>query len=309
MVFSYRPRVEEYRFSPVVCPPHYVLKWGVGCPHNCLYCYMRAYGRVPGVLKLAPYPELRRCLEKFYRKCSSSLREVMLNAGELADSLAAESLDPPLSHFLAKTVHELNVEYGVEYRLLFVTKSTVIEKLLKLNDRCREVVVVSYSLNAPEVARLYERAAPSPQDRVCALKSLAKRGFEVRVRLDPVIPVPGWERYYGDFLHWFLSYVDELKRVTVGTLRATPRVVAAIRRGLYEDSSWMKYLRKWEGWGLVVDPEERFRIYSLIIDIVRSYGVEYALCKETLDMWRRLGLYPGTRDSNWSNVRCNCTYS
>ncbi|MFB0559251.1 MAG: hypothetical protein ACETVS_01785, partial [Dehalococcoidales bacterium] len=118
-----------------------------------------------------------------------------------------------------------------------------------------------------------------------------------RVRIDPMVPVHEWEKYYINLIdHIFASYVPS--RITLGSLRGLQSTVNGST-----DKSWVKYLSEGSSWGKKIDFKTRYAMYATIISQLKekyNYN-EVALCKETLAMWGRLGM-------EYKKIRCNCVW-
>lgn len=141
------------RSTDVVCPHFLELKWATGCPYSCAWCYLR------GTLRFAPQkskPSVKR-YDKIEQHVRTFLENVdgsgeLLNTGELADSLMNERNGAPFSRFIIPLFQEQKV-----HKVLFVTKSNYIKNLLDINGQ--DKTVISFSMNADEVARRFEKGA------------------------------------------------------------------------------------------------------------------------------------------------------
>jgi len=256
--------------SEVRCPHFYELILSNGCPYDCAYCYLKLTFRG----KTSP-----TLFTNEWTEVLSELKQSgpgVYNTGELADSLA---VCPPLLESALDYFSNCCSKY-----LLLVTKS---DNISLLQDREPSTqVIVSFSVNSDQAAKVYEKGAPSPRQRLRAACALKKQGWRVRVRIDPVIPHTGLDGYRG-----LCEQVAELgpERVTVGTLRQYPGVhnfsKTAPRRGLQ------------------LSPDGRLRYPEQVrIDTYQQFsdwlGFKPALCKETYILWRKLG---------WRFMGCNCT--
>lgn len=255
----------------VICPHFYELILSNGCPYNCAYCYLKLTFRgakSPNLFNNA-WPEVQKELDK--------IGKGVFNTGELADSLA---IIPPL---LAPAVDYFTNGVSDKY-LLIVTKSTNVDMFL--NRPPHENIIISFSINDQNIARKYEKGAPSPLKRLAAAKKLKEKGWRIRIRLDPIILENGVEQYRG--------ICEEIKKldpevVTIGSLRQFPGVHAFSKDAPKE--------------GLAKAPDGRMRYpqgkrvvaYKKIAEWLER---QPALCKETKDVWNALG---------WSFTTCNCT--
>jgi spore photoproduct lyase len=275
--------------TDVVCPHFLELKWATGCPYSCAWCYLN------GTLRFAP--KKSRPYVKSYDKVEQHVRTFLenvdgggelLNTGELADSLMNEKNGHPFSKFIISLFQQQKV-----HKVLFLTKSSHIEHLLDIN--VHDKVVISFSMNADGVARRFERGAPPVVERIEAASELSKAGYEVRIRIDPMVPVPNWQVEY-------LSLVDSVfsrftpSRITLGSLRGLQSTI-----NMATDKSWVEYLSEKSNWGKRVDFDTRYRMYFEVMRYLKEkfdYS-DVALCKETLGIWDKLGL-------DYRKIRCNC---
>ena len=276
--------------TSVICPHFLELKWAYGCPFDCAWCYLKGTFRF--------LPTRTKPVVKDYKKIELHTRRFLgeltapeiLNTGEIADSLMGEGLSDPFSKFIIPMFEEQN-----KHKVLFLTKSDNIKHLLEINPHNQ--VIVSFSLNADEVAKRWERGAPSVDRRIEAGRRLSQAGYEVRIRIDPMVPVPDWERHYTSLVEQiFDSFVPS--RITLGSLRGLQSTINGST-----DRSWLQYLKENSNWGKKVDFKSRYEIYDTILNqLKKNYDYEQvALCKETVAMWGRLGM-------DYKKIKCNCVW-
>lgn len=254
----------------VVCPHFYELILSNGCPFDCLYCYLKLTfrGDKNPVLFTNPWEQVKKELEK--------IPEGVFSTGELADSLA---IIPPLLSPALKWFAEQSSRY-----LLLTTKSTNIKPLLALEPSPQ--IIVSFSINAEEAWCLYEKKVPSPWKRLETAKKLKDSGWRVRIRLDPVILELGIEKY--ERICKAIADLDP-EVITVGTLRHFPGLFR------FEKRAPRTGLKKAPDGRMRYPIDERIRAYRKIADWL---GRIPALCKETTEVWDKLG---------WKLYVCNCT--
>lgn len=269
----------------IICPHFYILAFANGCPFQCEYCYLYL------TLRHYPEPTVFSNTARMYQEVREWLRYTeepsVLNTGEVADSLAwdrqvrlSENLIPL---FADQTKH----------KLLFLTKSTVISGLKKIEPNPQ--VIVSFSLNADKVARLYEHRAPPVALRLKSASELKRLGYKIRIRIDPIIPIDNWKMEYLPLI----DKVNELEpeTVTLGSLRFFPNLLNYARYG----KDVFKYACDNH------DPDGRFRIpYEQRLEIYQYFIFQLparrlGLCKETETLHKQLCL-------NGVNQNCNCSY-
>ena len=276
--------------SDVVCPHFLELKWAYGCPFDCAWCYLKGTFRFrPERLKPAFKP-----LEKVKLHVESFLAQVetpeILNSGEIADSLMGERNNHPFSKLIIPLFQQQK-----RHKVLFVTKSANIKHLLEIPDT--QQVIISFSLNAEPVAKRWERKAPSVQARIEAASKLYEHGYEVRIRIDPMVPVEEWDRHYRSLIDIiFNNFLPE--RITLGSLRGLQSTINGVK-----DKSWTAYLKETSNWGKKIDFETRYEMYETVIKYLKDQHdfSKVALCKETVVMWEKLKM-------DWKHVKCNCIW-
>ncbi len=275
--------------NDVVCPHFLELKWATGCPYACAWCYLQGTFRFLEY-KTKPRPKDFSRIEKHLTALfdGDGVRPELLNAGELSDSLITEKKREPFSRFVMRLIGTQST-----HKVLFVTKSPEIGNLLEIENP--EQAVVSFSLNAEPVARRWEKA-PEVADRIEAAGLLKDAGFEVRIRIDPMVPVDGWENAYSELIEDVFSRFEP-DRVTLGSLRGLQSTINNTR-----DKSWTEYLGESSNWGKKIPTPLRKSMYASAIKKMRGdFGYRrIALCKETVQMWAGLRL-------DYSKMRCNCT--
>ncbi|MGB2697553.1 MAG: radical SAM protein [Candidatus Zixiibacteriota bacterium] len=276
--------------TDVVCPHFLELKWAYGCPFDCSWCYLKGTFRFrPEGIKPAykPLDKIKSHVEAFLQQVDTP---EILNTGEIADSLMKEGKTRPFSKFIISMFQKQNT-----HKVLFLTKSTNIRNLLEIPEKSQ--VIMSFSLNAKPAAEKWEKKAPPVSKRLDAAKKLSEAGYEVRIRIDPIVPIDDWQKHYID-------HVDEMfskfrpTRITLGSLRGLQSTINGTK-----DHSWVHFLKEKSNWGKKIDFTTRYDLYKTMLEYLNDkydYS-EVALCKETMAMWDQLGM-------NWQNIKGNCIW-
>jgi len=275
--------------NDVVCPHFLELKWATGCPYACAWCYLQGTFRFLEC-RTRPRPKdfekVKVHLTALFQ--GDGTRAELLNAGELSDSMITETGRVPFTRFVMDLLSQQKV-----HRVLFVTKSPAVGNLLEVENKRQ--AVVSFSLNAEVVANRWEKA-PKVAERIKAAELLKDAGFEVRIRIDPMVPVEGWEDAYGQLLDGIFARFRP-DRITLGSLRGLQSTINNAG-----DKSWTEYLGETSNWGKKIPIATRRRMYESVISKLKC-DFRYrnvALCKETVQLWQELGM-------DYTEIRCNCT--
>ncbi len=275
--------------SDVVCPHFLELKWATGCPFDCAWCYLKGTLRFRPQ-KAKPYVKSYDRIEQHVRSFlenKDGYKEV-LNTGELADSLMWERNGNPFSTFILSLF-----ENQEAHKVLFVTKSKNIEHLLE--GKYQNNAIISFSLNADAVARRFENGAPTIAERIDAASKLANAGYEVRIRIDPMVPVGCWQEAYRRLVDTVFSQFTP-SRITLGSLRGLQSTINNAT-----DKEWVNYLSERSNWGKKVAFDTRYAMYNDVINHLQEHHNyrDVALCKETVAIWNKLGM-------DYRQIKCNC---
>jgi len=279
----------------IVCPAFWVLAWANSCPYRCSYCYLQ------GTFRFFEEPVLYTNLGKLEEEVRAWLLDTsgpaVLNTGELTDSLALAGrigLYRKLVPLFASP--ESNPSGCV---LLLVTKSTEIRHLLELEPT--PGVIVSFSVNAFGVAERYEQGAPHPRERLQAALELQEAGWRIRLRIDPMIPVPRWRDAYGGLAEEIVRARLRPERITLGVLRFFPAVAAVARRRGRPGQEVFSFAtsRSPEG-RLRPEPSLRVEMYGFVLRRLHEVlpRLETGLCKEEKAVREAVGI---------EDAKCNCT--
>ncbi len=278
--------IEFFTKTPdgICCPHFWYLKWANGCPYKCEYCYLQY------TFRYLPEPVIFTNLEtdmlRELRQWLSNTKEPkILVTGELADSLVYDK-KVGLTKLLMPVFQDPGLNpYG--HRVYFLTKSTCIENILLF--RPSRDVITTFSVNSMPAWEAYEHGTPSPKERLSAAHTLSNEGWPVRIRLDPMVPIPEWEDAYVDVAEEICT-IKTLENVTLGSLRYFPGLKRFARHGsqifsLGHDHHDPDRRRR-------VPTETRLNMYHRVIEVFRTRRPEIplGLCKEVESIFPHLSL-------------------
>jgi spore photoproduct lyase len=147
-------------------------------------------------------------------------------------------------------------------------------------------------VNSDTVARNFEPGAPAPHERLAAAQQLKDAGWRIRVRLDPLMPLPNWQRDYAAIIERINALQPEI--VTLLGFFYFP----GIQEYAPESPHMFSLARELgvDGRYRVAHPT-RLAMYRFCMEHLHAPAV--GLCKETLKMYHDLHLDP-------HHVTCNC---
>src|SRR5487761_133329 len=169
-----------------------------------------------------------------------------------------------------------------------------------LINKPRKQVICAWSVNAIEVAKKWERAAATPESRIEAARLVCEAGYDTRIRFDPIFPIENWREHYEDIVYRIFD-AFEPRRIILGTPRGLWKTITYAQKAGIE-MSWSSFFKEDSSWGKKLAFQHRREIYQFFYDKLESIGYERSkitMCKETLNMWKELGL-------KYSPLTCNC---
>jgi len=288
------PFIEQFQHPIGRCAKFYKLTAYNNCNFWCEYCYLYLTFRTqPVSTHFINYEKMYHEIIKFDRlKVPKSLR--VLNLGELGDPLAVDYITG-----FAKQIIPFMPEHAPRTRLLFLTKSDYVDGILNLNHGGQSII--SFSVNTEKVFQQLEHRTASPESRLKAAANVQKAGYEVRLRIDPVIFYSTWEKDYSELVDSIFRFVRPT-RITIGEYRPSNGLANHIS-SRFPDSPLLKINRSLvkEGKKLRYPKNLRIKMFGTIIEEIKKYGsdIDISLCKEQPEIWKALGL-------DTKGLFCNC---
>lgn len=153
--------------------------YGVGCAHNCSYCYARAQLEFRKLWdpKNPRVADIKK-IEKAIKKMPPGF---IVRMGGMTDCFQPMELRCKVTMETIKLLNKQRVGY------LIVTKSPIVAYPYYLEILDPELAHIQITVTCLDNAksRIYEHA-PSPDQRVQAILTLQKLGYDVAIRLSPL---------------------------------------------------------------------------------------------------------------------------
>jgi len=155
--------------------------YGCGCAHDCKYCYAKALLNFRGFWK--PYNPKVANIQEVEKIIQKIPKGTIVRLGGMTDCF-----QPCEQKYKAtyETIKLLN-KYRVGY--LIVTKSNMVanDEYIKVLDKNLAHIQITVTTLDDDLSTAYEKA-PIPSKRVEAILKLQKLGYDVAIRLSPIIP-------------------------------------------------------------------------------------------------------------------------
>lgn len=277
--------------TEIACGRFWELRWAFGCPLDCSYCYLLGTNKGNMRPRFVKAESILNALDEVFVDATfNDGKPAIFNTGELSDSL----MRPELMRQIVDKFETQN-----KHKVFLLTKMGT-KNVKFLLEKRRRNTICAWSINALQVAKQWERAAPSPDERIQAAASVSGAGYEVRVRIDPIFPVSDWKEQYQDLAFRILSEFEP-QRIILGTPRGLWKTIHyAQKAGM--DMGWSSFFVEDTGWGKKISSAKRFEIYKYMYDKLESLGyprTRISICKETTSMLSRLGI-------NFKPLTCQC---
>ena len=154
--------------------------YGCGCQHNCSYCYARSLLHFRGFWN-ADQPKAAD-IRRIARKVNQLSPGTIIRLGGMTDCFQPCEQEQRVTYHTILEMNRRRVGY------LIVTKSALIAEpeYLEILDRSLAHIQITVTCLDDKKTLTYEKASP-PSQRVLAIQKLQESGFDVSMRLSPVI--------------------------------------------------------------------------------------------------------------------------
>jgi len=260
--------------SPLcTCPFKYSLHPYTGCSHQCLYCYATSYIRVE---RSTPKKDF---IKRLLRDLERANPQIPISMSNSSDPYPPEEA----AYKLTRKTLEILLPRG--FKVLVVTKGALVARDADLLSKGNAAVTMTITTLDENLAKRLEPGAPSPRERINALRVLVEHNVPVGVRVDPIIP----------FLNDDESEIKELietlasigvKFIVTSTYKARPDNLKRMKKGFPEIADKLDRLYRASGewvrgyWYLPLIL--RKKLLRPVIEAARKMGLEYATCREGL---------------------------
>jgi spore photoproduct lyase len=177
------------------------------------------------------------------------------------------------------------------------TKTANVDHLLPLKHNGR--TVISFSINAPIIARLEEPHAAPLKARFEAASKVAAAGYKVGFHFDPICYFPGWEKSYAECVNMLFSALapSSLAWISLGCFRYLPKLKPIMLKKTKGTLFNSEFILGADGKARYPRPL-RYLLYRTLLDLLTPHlspqTVVY-LCMESGRIWSDLfGYDPGT---------------
>lgn len=295
------------------CPPRW---WDLGigsgaCGLGCRACFLvLTFRAMRDPLRHVLYENVEDfppVVERWLRDPARRRQDTLGVGIDRSDSLLYEGVTGHVRRLAPLFAHSgVNQQ---DNKLILLTKSANTHYLSDILPKHRKWVVVSFSLNPEAAADAWEgkwddgvRITPTIARRLEAAKYAQDLGYEVRIRVDPILTIEGWEEHYAAFVAEVKAAGINFRYWTLGTYREKNSQLDGWRERWHlpamewqpDDGDLVK-----EGTHRHLPESRRIEIYAKVAALIQNTFPQgrVSLCKETHAVRRALHL---------CNADCNC---
>lgn len=271
-----------------ICCDLEIIHFGLGCYLDCSYCILQSYLDTSSLVLFGNVDEAFEELEDLLSRPAT--RRKRFCTGEFTDSLLLEEMTG-LGARLVKLFSKSR-----DRVLELKTKTVNIDGLLELDHGGR--TIISFSVNAPDVARNEESRAVPLKKRIEAAGRAVENGYRVGFHFDPLIIHENWQDGYRQTVEDIYKVVppDKIAWISLGAFRYLPGLKPIIRKRhpkshitdeefILAPDGKMRYLRP-----------IRVEMYKLLLNAIRKCDPDACvyMCMESPRVWLEVfGFDPG----------------
>jgi len=207
-----------------ICCGYYVLESGFNCPFDCSYCFLKFYLTNQNFFHYVNTNALFDELKNINDQLSDQL-PLRVGTGEFTDSLALD----PVTEFSSEIINNFSQLDHLIFE--FKTKSKQVSQLLK-TGHVPENIVISWSMNPPNIIREQEHYAASLEERLSAAKEVQDKGFKLGLHFDPIFYYDQWEQDYQKLIETIFSVINpqRVAWISMGIFRTHPALIDQIMK-------------------------------------------------------------------------------
>ncbi len=167
---------------------NYYFSHMLNCLFDCKYCFLQGMYNSANYVLFVNFEDFQNEIRQL---CQSTKESIAFFSGYDCDSLAFEGLSSFFSTFYPF--------FAEQEQALFEIRSKSIQVRALREREPLKNCVIAYTLSPKEVCDELELKAPPLKQRLKVMKELAKRGWKIGLRFDPLIAIDQAKEKYSAF--------------------------------------------------------------------------------------------------------------
>ena len=196
----------------------------LNCIYDCSYCFLQGKYSSANLVVFVNQDDFFTAVHRELPKRRDLEKPLFLALSYDTDLMATENRIPISRDWIefARSEDDLLVEIR--------TKSSAFSTFA--NIPATDQVLLAWTLSPQEVIDKYERLTPSLEQRLTAVNKALAAGWQVRLCIDPIMPVDDWEQIYTSFVNLIFTILppDKIFDINVGTFRMNATFYKRIKK-------------------------------------------------------------------------------
>ncbi|MDK2805794.1 MAG: hypothetical protein PWR08_382 [Thermoanaerobacterium sp.] len=159
----------------------------LNCIYSCDYCYLQGMYPSANIVVFVNIEDFFDEVDKLTKN-----KKIYLSISYETDLLAFEPFTGFLSMWISYAMTNKN--------LLMEIRTKCADPAFFESNEIPDNVIFSWSLLPQPVISMYEKLTPSIDKRILAIKKAIEKGAKVRISLEPIMYLEGFEKIYSDFI-------------------------------------------------------------------------------------------------------------
>ncbi|WP_200905832.1 spore photoproduct lyase family protein [Caloranaerobacter sp. TR13] len=189
------------------------------CIYDCEYCYLRGLYTSSNIVI---FVNIEDYFEEIIKTTKGKRAYICISYD--SDILAFENI----TGFVRKWIQfaKKNENLLIEIR----TKSNNFKSIKELE--IPENIIFAWTLSPQEIVDNFEHKTPSLMSRLSDIKLAISKGLKVRISLEPIMKIKGFESIYGKFIDKVFTEMpsDAIRDVNIGVFRMSEEHIKRLRR-------------------------------------------------------------------------------
>jgi spore photoproduct lyase len=245
----------------------------LNCVYDCAYCYLQGMYNSGNQVLFVNLDEYFSHTDEAVKNRKDPDQPLYLCISYDTDLLGFESIAP----FSRKWM-----EYAAKKKDLLIELRTKSANFAAIQDiPANPSTILAWSLSPETVSQKYESKAPPLRSRVKAMRKAMEAGWKVRVCIDPILPIPDWEKLYQEFVDRISELLTQanLLDVHIGIFRMNSGYFQNIRKRRPANEL---FYRNWvhKDGSVTHSEEERKALMSHVIRRLETY-----VSAEKIQVW------------------------
>lgn len=181
----------------------YFFKTSLGCIYDCDYCFLKGAFKTEHMVFFVNYEDIKKQIqEKIHELQKQGIQEdIWFYSSDYSDIQGMDMI----SDFNHEFIDFFEQFPGVKMEIR--TKSWNIKSLLQLWYAPKNTEI-AFSLNPQVLIKKYETGTSTLSQRIQCINTLLEHGWQVGIRLLPLLPVRDYKEIYGEFMIELKTNID-----------------------------------------------------------------------------------------------------